>query len=1216
MNKKKKAQLTTQVLCALMLTGAALPGQDVLAATITNSQTYQANSPITDDIAIADGCISVVGDRWPSDTTVSLNGDVSIAKAAQGESSYVLLAQGDIESGYKGNLTVNPNKDKTVKLTGDVKAADYGEVTVNLSNQDSFLAGDLVRADLGKIALDLSNSSTWYAPGDSYALSDSLKISANGGNIDLWHATPATVRSKNAGKRTFAVSGAGTSLNGAAFRLSSDVQNSRADQVTLTGVSGDSNTYTVQVVYDPATDGTYLMLDQAPVVLTTNQATDKVQSAVYTYTTAADAGLTSKTVTLTPELVTSADGLKTSLASLTVNGNQDRIYRGSGTDAADITIQDGYAKVVAADSGKTVSLTGDVSIVNSAKAGYVLLAQGKAGTSQPGLNDGPETGVPASSAVLKVNPGKDKTVKLTGDVKAADCGEVTVNLSNQDSFLAGNLVCEDSGKIALGISQGSTWYAPDDSYALSDSLQISADGGNIDLWHATPTTKRSASAGTRTFAVSKAGTSLNGANFVLSSDIQNSKADAVTLTGVTGDSNQYTIQIANDPAMSVDGSYTAANGITVLTTDKTTDTVAARAYTTTKDAAAGLVTTKVTLTPMLVTTNGVTKLTALTISGNTVSNKESGAVTKEDGLKLDLPGDGTDIIQTYDGDLTVSPDSDGDSLHVTGGAAASDHSATLIINPNKDKTVKLDGDIQVTGKAKVQANLSNGDSYLAGALKQDSALGTINLDLSNGAIWYVSGDNYSLSDTLTLAADGGVLDLWHAHANSYRTGSQGTRTLNISSAGSSLNGAAFVLSSDIKSNKADLVNLTGVTGEANKYIIQIANDPAMSTDGTYTSEAGITVLKTDDLKDTVTAKAYKTTKDVAAGLMTKELTLTPTLVTTDGVTKLTALTVSGNAAAPGTDPGTETPAVQEGKAMVMAKVAGSSSQGTVAAWRSADNDLHRRMGDLRDDAGDAGAWGRIYGGKTEIRTSSPSNVSYHGIQAGYDRGIKAGDGKLFTGVALSFMDGDISGSGVSGDTDSKLAGIYGSYMGARGHFLDAIVKYGRMSSTTKTWSGTNRYDSDTASNGLNMSIEYGRRQDLKAGLYLEPQAEFNYSHIGSDDYTMRQNGAAGARIHNDSVNSCVGRLGVNVGRDTKAGNVYLKLSYLREFAGDTAVAAGYGSYSKRSSESFKDSWFEYGIGFSQKLASNQNLYGEFTQTAGADKMKESWKANLGFRLSF
>lgn len=48
----------------------------------------------------------------------------------------------------------------------------------------------------------------------------------------------------------------------------------------------------------------------------------------------------------------------------------------------------------------------------------------------------------------------------------------------------------------------------------------------------------------------------------------------------------------------------------------------------------------------------------------------------------------------------------------------------------------------------------------------------------------------------------------------------------------------------------------------------------------------------------------------------------------------------------------------------------------------------------------------------------------------------------------------------------------------------------------------------------------------------------------------------------------------------------------------------------------KDTWFEYGVGFNRKLSKNGNLYGEITKTAGADKVVEKWKANVGYRHSF
>lgn len=123
-------------------------------------------------------------------------------------------------------------------------------------------------------------------------------------------------------------------------------------------------------------------------------------------------------------------------------------------------------------------------------------------------------------------------------------------------------------------------------------------------------------------------------------------------------------------------------------------------------------------------------------------------------------------------------------------------------------------------------------------------------------------------------------------------------------------------------------------------------------------------------------------------------------------------------------------------------------------------------------------------------------------------------------------------------------------------------------------------------------------------------------HIDENDYIMRMNGASGANVSNDAVQSFIGRLGINVGKNTNKGNIYAKLSLAHEFSGDVGVTTSYGDYRRHTTESMKDTWLEYGIGFNQKLNADNNLYGEISKTAGADKITEKWKANIGFRHSF
>ena len=99
---------------------------------------------------------------------------------------------------------------------------------------------------------------------------------------------------------------------------------------------------------------------------------------------------------------------------------------------------------------------------------------------------------------------------------------------------------------------------------------------------------------------------------VLQSDLVSNSADKVVLQGTTG-SNTYYVQIANDPVIAQGaGTYTATGGIVVMQAGAT-DTVNAKAYTTTQDYNAGLTTNTVKITPTLATTGGATKLTGLTV---------------------------------------------------------------------------------------------------------------------------------------------------------------------------------------------------------------------------------------------------------------------------------------------------------------------------------------------------------------------------------------------------------------------------------------------------------------------------------------------------------------------------------------------------------------------------------------------------------------------------
>ena len=572
------------------------------------------------------------------------------------------------------------------------------------------------------------------------------------------------------------------------------------------------------------------------------------------------------------------------------------------------------------------------------------------------------------------------------------------------------------------------------------------------------------------------------------------------------------------------------------------------------------------------------------------------------------------------------------------GDGTEDWTGILTVNPNGTKRVQLHGDILVGRPDNpperggyVNLYLSGRDSYFAGGIKDvtgnpPSTRGGVRLVLSNGATWYPKADSYTLAAPTDLgetgpasdpnkplgfhlSANGGAINMAFAAPNVARTAAAGGRTLTFTNTGASLNGAAFRISTDLANDHADKVVLSGVTG-TNQYKLQVAYDPKMNDADTANYEIttanpnGIEVLRSSNAGDTVAASAYTARKAAAAGLLTKDFTVTPTLrqevAGGNKIAYLTKLTISE--ASP-----------EDGPALRAADLLMDMALAQLSAWRGENNDLHRRMGALRE-GGEPGAWVRGYGGRNEFG-SYPTTGRYSGVQVGIDRAASLHGGTLFMGVAASTSSGTARNSDLDGSHRAHFFGVYGSYMGKRGDYLDAIAKYGRMTNdATAVFDGT-AYTGGYGVNGWNISVEYGRRMPLRDHFYWTPQAELNYGRIGAADYTMRAGSLPGAHIANDAVTTLVGRIGAQIGYEDERGTVYLKLGFLHEFKADLHMRAAYGATSIDRSYSARDSYFEYGVGFARRVG-RADIYGELSRTAGADAISEKWKANLGVRVEF
>ena len=303
--------------------------------------------------------------------------------------------------------------------------------------------------------------------------------------------------------------------------------------------------------------------------------------------------------------------------------------------------------------------------------------------------------------------------------------------------------------------------------------------------------------------------------------------------------------------------------------------------------------------------------------------------------------------------------------------------------------------------------------------------------------------------------------------------------------------------------------------------------------------------------------------------------------------------------------------------------ASDSVVSNLSLWRSENNNLTKRMGELRNSTGQAGEWVRIYKGDTTIANLNNRTTSqqYTAIQGGYDtKHSFQENGVWYTGFTLGYFDADLSFARGGGNSSSFTVGAYGSWLGNKGHFLDLILKQGRLKTSYYSYQNdinNTKLNGDYDDWGTSMSVEYGYRKQLAKSWYLEPQLEINYGRISSADYTTSN----GNTVHNQGLNSNVGRLGLAIGKNQGQNTFYAKASIARDFSAKPKITMSSSSQSPITVEqNLNDTWLEFALGLTTNLSSNTKNgntsgYLEISKTDHA-KIKTDWLVNAGVRRSF
>lgn len=277
---------------------------------------------------------------------------------------------------------------------------------------------------------------------------------------------------------------------------------------------------------------------------------------------------------------------------------------------------------------------------------------------------------------------------------------------------------------------------------------------------------------------------------------------------------------------------------------------------------------------------------------------------------------------------------------------------------------------------------------------------------------------------------------------------------------------------------------------------------------------------------------------------------------------------------------------------------------SLMTWRQENNDMNKRLGEVRASEGNQGIWARMARGQSKYGQQGIKN-QYNYYQLGYDSKISD---DWILGGAFTYTDGDSSYTNGSGTNKHTGFAVYGSNLRDDGSFIDLIAKYAHMKNDFDVNGGVGSGDYST--NGLSFSAEYGKRFHQE-GYWIEPQAELTYGRVSSADFTTKN----GASVHQDSMDSLVGRLGFSLGKDIKQGNVYVRASYLYDFQGDTSVTMSKGGAATTFKTDLGGGWWEFGVGTNLDLGHDTHFYLDVETTAGGD-VDTPWQWNAGVRYSF
>lgn len=616
-------------------------------------------------------------------------------------------------------------------------------------------------------------------------------------------------------------------------------------------------------------------------------------------------------------------------------------------------------------------------------------------------------------------------------------------------------------------------------------------------------------------------------------------------------------------------------------------------------------------------------INAENININSYADFVTSAVWGEGGGFISLNGENININAKNYGLIAFS----GSELNVNGNLVvnvvnaknAIDTRGNAIININTDgkHTTVLNGDIVFETpydsviNSNININLSGEESSWTGRAYQeynvenesgrDELIYSVELDtpdeykygdvtgfsmnINNGASWNMTDDSFINNITVE---NGGVVNV-QENVKEFNVGSLAADD----NGGITLNNGIINLQGE--SQQITVTELDGTGGTVNTNSLN--NKMSIDTVGkdTVGKDTAITVNGSGEIADAIYG-GDATAQDLANVVTTGTKSAASQITTDEGIIagKITAdVNADGKI--------TNTVYAKNTTNLGLSNLAAIN----LMTWRQENNDMNKRLGELRDSKGEHGVWARMVRGEAEYE-SIKNQYNYY--QIGYDEKLST-DPNWTVGMFLTRTEGNSTFRTGSAENNHTGVGVYGSYLKDDGSFIDLVAKYARIDSDFNANGGVGSGDYNT--NGYSISAEYGKRFEQGNGFWIEPQVELTYGTVGAVDYTTGN----GAKVRQEGMDSLVGRVGFSIGKDIKAGNIYARASYLYDFDGETEVTMSHSGISDVYEQDLGGGWFEVGLGANINLSDVTHLYFDVEKTYGGD-VATPWQWSAGMRWTF